>query len=125
MADKRIDELPPSIGLSDDGTFVIYQENKTQRITGRQIKQFTKDDDKVNVSDIVNGLTTNATNKPLSAAQGVVLKNLLDGNTGDISTLKSTVAAIVQAYEETADVVASITPSISGETLIFGRSRDA
>lgn len=33
---------------------------------------------KVNVSDIVNNLTTNATNKPLSAAQGVVIKGLID-----------------------------------------------
>ena len=33
---------------------------------------------KVNVSDIVNNLTTNVSNKPLSAAQGVVLKALID-----------------------------------------------
>ncbi len=33
---------------------------------------------KVNVSDIINNLTTNISNKPLSAAQGVVLKGLID-----------------------------------------------
>lgn len=33
---------------------------------------------KVNVSDIVDNLTTNTTNKPLSAAQGVALKKLID-----------------------------------------------
>lgn len=33
---------------------------------------------KVNVSDIVNNLTTTDTNKPLSAAQGVALKALID-----------------------------------------------
>lgn len=33
---------------------------------------------KVNVSDIVNNLTTNVSNKPLSAAQGVELKKLID-----------------------------------------------
>lgn len=33
---------------------------------------------KVNVNDIINNLTTNATNKPLSAAQGVALKTLID-----------------------------------------------
>lgn len=33
---------------------------------------------KVNVSDIVNNLTTNVTNKPLSAAQGVAIKALID-----------------------------------------------
>lgn len=38
---------------------------------------------KVNVADIVNDLTSNVTNKPLSAAQGVVLKGLIDGLTAD------------------------------------------
>lgn len=33
---------------------------------------------KVNVTDIVNNLTTNVANKPLSAAQGVALKALID-----------------------------------------------
>ena len=33
---------------------------------------------KVNVTDIINNLTTNASNKPLSAAQGVALKSLID-----------------------------------------------
>ena len=33
---------------------------------------------KINVDDIINNLTTNASNKPLSAAQGVVLKALID-----------------------------------------------
>ena len=33
---------------------------------------------KVNVTDIVNNLTTNVSNKPLSAAQGVILKGLID-----------------------------------------------
>jgi hypothetical protein len=34
---------------------------------------------KVSVSDIVNNLTTNVDNKPLSAEQGVVIKTLIDG----------------------------------------------
>lgn len=33
---------------------------------------------KVSVSDIVNNLTTNVSNKPLSAAQGVILKTMID-----------------------------------------------
>lgn len=33
---------------------------------------------KVNVSDIIDNLTTNVSNKPLSAAQGVALKGLID-----------------------------------------------
>ncbi len=34
---------------------------------------------KINVKDIINNLITNVSNKPLSAAQGVVLKGLIDG----------------------------------------------
>ena len=34
---------------------------------------------KVNVSDIIDNLTTNVANKPLSAAQGVAIKALIDG----------------------------------------------
>ena len=34
---------------------------------------------KINVSDIIDNLTTNVSNKPLSAAQGVALKALVDG----------------------------------------------
>lgn len=36
---------------------------------------------KVNVTDIIDNLTTNVTNKPLSAAQGVALKALIDAIT--------------------------------------------
>jgi hypothetical protein len=36
---------------------------------------------KVNVTDIINNLTSNVTNKPLSAAQGVALKGLIDAIT--------------------------------------------
>ena len=38
---------------------------------------------KVSVSDIVDNLTTNVTNKPLSAAQGVVIKTLIDALRND------------------------------------------
>ena len=41
---------------------------------------------KVNVTDIVNNLTTNVANKPLSAAQGVVLKGLIDTVTNSLAT---------------------------------------
>ena len=39
---------------------------------------------KVNVADIINNLTTNVNNKPLSAAQGVVLKELVDALRVDV-----------------------------------------
>ena len=40
---------------------------------------------KVNVSDIINNLTTNVSNKPLSAAVGVVIKNLIDALQSEVS----------------------------------------
>jgi hypothetical protein len=40
---------------------------------------------KVSVTDIINNLTTNVANKPLSAAQGVVLKGLIDAVSASLS----------------------------------------
>lgn len=60
--DETTDQLSEVIAL--------INENKTD------IASITSD--KVNVSDIVNNLTTNVTNKPLSAAQGVAIKASLD-----------------------------------------------
>lgn len=40
---------------------------------------------KVSVADIINNLTTNVANKPLSAAQGVVLKGLIDAVSNSLS----------------------------------------
>ena len=49
---------------------------------------------KVNVADIANDLTTNVANKPLSAAQGVVLKGLID-------TIRQTLTGKLNAAELT------------------------
>lgn len=59
---------------------------------------------KVNVSDIINNLTTNATNKPLSAAQGVALKALIDAKVVPSdshinSLIDAKLAAIINAEE--------------------------
>lgn len=51
---------------------------------------------KVNVSDIINNLTTNVTNKPLSAAQGVALKALIDG----LDTDKLDASALTSAVND-------------------------
>lgn len=65
---------------SDDDTLdqlseiVAYIKNNKSLIDGITTS-------KVNVSDIINNLTTNVSNKPLSAAQGVALKALIDGIT--------------------------------------------
>lgn len=56
---------------------------------------------KVNVADIINNLTTNVSNKPLSAAQGVALKALIDALENDkldASTLSTAIStALAQA----------------------------
>lgn len=56
---------------------------------------------KVNVADIVNNLTTNVANKPLSAAQGVVLKGLIDSLNTSLSkyALASSVPTKVSQLE--------------------------
>ncbi len=56
---------------------------------------------KVNVADIINNLTTNVSNKPLSAAQGVALKALIDAlDSGKLNASELTAAintALAQA----------------------------
>ena len=52
--------------------------------------------DKVNVTDIVNNLTTNVTNKPLSAAQGVAIKALIDA----LDSSKLDTSALSDAVED-------------------------
>ena len=49
---------------------------------------------KVNVSDIINNLTTNVTNKPLSAAQGVAIKTLIDALQDELDTHKHSASDI-------------------------------
>lgn len=50
---------------------------------------------KVNITDIVDNLTTAAANKPLSANQGVVLKGLIDTLTSTVATNKSAAEKLV------------------------------
>lgn len=52
---------------------------------------------KVNVSDIINNLTTNVSNKPLSAAQGVVIKTLIDDLQAVVDT-KAPSSALANYY---------------------------
>lgn len=42
MADKSINQLPVSSGLSDDGLMVVYQNGATKSITGSLIKAFAQ-----------------------------------------------------------------------------------
>lgn len=66
---------------------------------------------KVSVTDIVNNLTTNVSNKPLSAAQGVVLKGLIDAlqnavnaaaKAADLTSHTGNTTAHITAAERTA-----------------------
>lgn len=56
---------------------------------------------KVNVSDIIDNLTTNVSNKPLSAAQGVALNNLIDALSKTLSNHVSDEVAHITATERT------------------------
>lgn len=64
--------------------------------------------DKVNVADIINNLTTNTTNKPLSAAQGVALKALIDA-------LTTTVDGKTTPEQVAAQINTALTPYIKKE----------
>ena len=60
-------------------------------------------DSKVSKTDIVNNLTTNVTNKPLSAAQGVAIKSLIDAKIGT-EDLADEVAAQIEAAKENGEL---------------------
>lgn len=74
---KNLTDRLNTLANSDDVTLdqmsevVAYIKNNKTLIDGITTS-------KVNVSDIINNLTTNLSNKPLSAAMGVELKKLID-----------------------------------------------
>ena len=70
---ERLNALANStdVDLDQMAELVDYIKNNRELIAGVTT-------DKVNVSDIIDNLTTNVSDMPLSAAQGVVLKNLID-----------------------------------------------
>lgn len=83
-----------ALANSDDTTLDQMKEVVNYIKANRElIESITTD--KVSVSSIINNLTTNVSNKPLSAAQGVVLKAQLDELFQSVSEGKSLVAAAV------------------------------
>ena len=89
---NRLNTLANSddITLDQMSEIVAYIKNNKSLIDGVTTS-------KVNVSDIINNLTTNVTNKPLSAAQGVAIKTLID----DLETVvdgKATKATSLSGY---------------------------
>jgi hypothetical protein len=84
MADKYIKDL----GLKTtrlDADWLIFQPEAEDSIAYRiSVSDFlasvtTVLGQKVNITDIIDNLTTNVSDQPLSAAQGVALKSLIDG----------------------------------------------
>lgn len=75
---------------------------------------------KVSVTDIVDNLTTNVANKPLSAAQGVALKSLIDGivipeTLPNPQKLKFT-GAVTAEYDGSTEQTVNIPESTGGDS---------
>lgn len=94
--DQTLDEL------SEIVAFIVTNKSLIDAITTS----------KVSVSDIVNNLTTNVTNRPLSAAQGVILKGLIDTVSNSLSnyqpyvrTEAETVGGIVNQHQSSDSII--------------------
>lgn len=103
---------------SDDKTLDEMSEIVTY-ITNNKALIESISTSKVNVSDIIDNLTTNVSAKPLSAAQGVVLKELIDAVSNSLSgyALKSEVPSKVsQLANDSNFITASDAPvqSVNG-----------
>lgn len=68
---------------------------------------------KVNVADIIDNLTTNVSNKPLSAAQGVALKKLIDELQTVINNMPTS-ERFEQLSQEIVDLQNYVTPQMYG-----------
>lgn len=87
---------------------------------------------KVNVNDIIDNLTTNVSNKPLSAAQGVILNGLIEAlnlelenhthNINDITGLQSALDNKASASHGTHVVYSSIAPVMDGTASVGSAS---
>lgn len=79
MLQDAVDRLNAVLD-SDDETLDELSEIVTYIKSNRDLLEAVTTN-KVSVADVINNLTTNVASKPLSAAQGVVLKALIDGIT--------------------------------------------
>ena len=94
-------EKTDTVGLVDTYTitftngstfnFTVTNANAGNTYTKSEIEQFLAQ--KVNILDVINTLTSEETNKPLSAKQGKVLKGLIDNTytSSEIDTFLSTI----------------------------------
>ncbi len=76
---------------------------------------------KVNVTDIINNLTTNVTNKPLSAAMGVILKAMIDDITvpTKVSQLQNDSGYLTQHQDLSAYAKRSELPTVPTKVSAF------
>ena len=81
---KEMSDRLTSFFDSDDTTLDELSEIVAY-ITNNKVLIDSITTSKVSVADIINNLTTNVSNKPLSAAQGVVLKGLIDTLSNSLS----------------------------------------
>ena len=77
---KGLSDRLNALANSDDTTLDQMSEIVTYIKNNRSLIENVTTT-KVNVTDIIDNLTTNVSNKPLSAAQGVALKSLIDAIT--------------------------------------------
>ena len=104
-------EKTDTVGLVDTYTitftngstfnFTVTNANAGNTYTKSEIEQFLAQ--KVNISDIINTLTSDETNKPLSAKQGKVLKGLIDNTytSSEIDAFLSTINGNISSLNNT------------------------
>lgn len=85
-------ELISKIKPKNNGNFKLVDASDVEYLTSNVADALGGlDENKISKSDIIDNLTSSETGKPLSAAQGKVLKGLIDGKgTGTGDMLKST-----------------------------------
>lgn len=132
-------EKTNTIGLVDtytitftNGTtfnFTVTNANVGNTYTKSEIEQFLAQ--KVNISDIINTLTSDETNKPLSAKQGKVLKGLIDNTytSSEIDTFLGTINGNISNLNDTklnktviTDAYSSSSTYAVGDYCIYGNT---
>lgn len=93
---------------SDDATLDQMSEVVTYIKDNRELIESVTTS-KINVSDIIDNLTTNVTDKPLSAAQGVALKGLID-------TLQTTLTSHTHKYAGSSSAGGAATSAVKLQT---------
>ena len=105
IARKSLDYLPLSDSISSNSTVTVASSlaiktvNDKVNINASDITNL--ETSKIAISDIVNNLTSTATNKTLSALQGKVLKQLID----NINTLLSSDDTTLDQIQEVVDFI--------------------